>query len=136
MILYYELDLNNSNEKSLDEEKNDQQIDLIFDIEEGMMTNSRNINYLQNGNEEETKIGSVPKEDIDSEEDDAKTLCLSNISSEGVSKNGFNCVFGNFKGIVFFSFDNLFNVGGVFTKTTNFYKGYFKDVLEYFEWKY
>ena len=136
MILYYELDLNNSNEKSLNEEENDQQIDLIFDIEEGMMTNSRNINYLQNGNEEETKIGSVPKEDIDSEEDDAKTLCLSNISSEGVSKNGFNCVFGNFKGIVFFSFDNLFNVGGVFTKTTNFYKGYFKDVLEYFEWKY
>lgn len=136
MILYYELDLNNNNENKLGEEENDQKIELIFEIEEGMMTNSRTVNYLQNGNEDDTKIEGVLKEYSDNnQENDAETLCLSNISSESLSKNGFNCVFGNFKGIVFFSFDNIFNVGGVFTKTTNFYKGYFKDVLEYFEWK-
>jgi hypothetical protein len=52
-----------------------------------------------------------------------------------VNKNKYDCTYGKFKGVVYFAFCNLFDLGGFCSNTSNFYKDYAGDVLEFFKIK-
>lgn len=137
LILYYELDLDKSNNNenknnifdSLIEKNNQDEIDNDLILVKEIANN----NVIKIEDDHTT-------ENIDNLEEeqqnfyDGKTLFFSD-SSATICKNGFPCTYENFKGVVYFSFDNLFCIGNFFTKTKNFYKNYFVDLLEYFEWK-
>ena len=52
-----------------------------------------------------------------------------------VNKNKYDCSYGKFNGVVYFAFCNLFDLGGFCSNTSNFYKDYAGDVLEFFKIK-
>ena len=53
-----------------------------------------------------------------------------------IIKNGFDSMYNGFKGIVFFSFENIFEFGNCWYRccsSSHYYKNYFKDMLRFFD---
>lgn len=144
LILYYELDLDKSNSNGNKNQNNNHSNNFDSLIERDNQEENENDlvlvkevaenNLIKIENEEDHIPENIENIEEDQNFYDGKTLFFSD-SSATICKNGFPCVYGSFKGVVYFSFDNLFSIGGFLTKTKNFYKNYFVDLLEYFEWK-
>ena len=52
-------------------------------------------------------------------------------SVTGITKNGFDSIYNNYKGIVYFSFENLFEMGGCF-RSNKFYFNYLNEIKKLF----
>ena len=52
-------------------------------------------------------------------------------SVTGITKNGFDSIYNNYKGIVYFSFENLFEMGGCF-RSNKFYSNYLNEIKKLF----
>lgn len=52
-------------------------------------------------------------------------------SVTGITKNGFDSLYNNYKGMLYFSFENLFEMGGCF-RSNNFYLTYLNELKQLF----
>lgn len=52
-------------------------------------------------------------------------------SVTGITKNGFDSIYNNYKGMVYFSFENLFEMGGCF-RSNKFYSNYLNEIKKLF----
>ena len=157
LILYYELELNNKKSKDTIDGvlfPNTSLTDPIIEIPESSkpstetfvstmndkassvdrdrfdtLRSKRNENIVTESLSEQF-LGNQD-DNINIDKDQPSMITYMNQSSSGIIKNGFDSLYNNYKGTIYFSFENLFESGGCF-RSNAFYKNYLKEIMKIF----
>lgn len=90
------------------------------------------VNDVKNNEPSFSNEVSITNNNKESNFEDVSIIGYKNDASKSViNKNGFDSMYNGFKGIVYFSFENLFEFGGCWS-SSHFYSNYLKELLKHF----
>lgn len=90
------------------------------------------VNDVKNNEQSFSNEISISNNNKDNNFEDVSIIGYKNDATKSViNKNGFDSMYNGFKGVVYFSFENLFEFGGCWS-SSHFYSNYLKELLNHF----
>ena len=138
LILYYEYELDKNKEKTM----NDNSIVIPVKNSE---SNSKEKTNFESLNNNIISVNEVINDELGENNslkgfEDMSMIGYKkdafDVTKPIIIKNGFDSRYNGFKGVVFFSFENIFEFGNCWyrcCRSSHYYKKYFKDMLRFFD---
>lgn len=136
LILYYEYELDKQKEKDLFDSS------TVIQVKSNNESNSKDKTNFESLNNNIISVNDVINDSVDSLKgfEDMSMIGYSkdafDVTKPIIIKNGFDSMYNGFRGVVFFTFENIFEFGNCWYRccsSSHFYKNYFKDMLRFFE---
>ena len=137
LVLYYEYELDKDKEKYLLDSST-----VIQVKSNNNESNSKDKTNFDSLNNNIICVNDVINDSVDSLKgfEDMSMIGYSkdafDVTKPIIIKNGFDSMYNGFRGVVFFTFENIFEFGNCWYRccsSSHFYKNYFKDMLRFFE---